>query len=104
MAEWKGYKNVPRMYKDDGDNLRFAYYNYTYSRQTVSLVNMLFGEILKDFSIFKDFSEEIVDDIHIRMLPTFPYEVVLEFSFPKYDLEHVDLSQFEKMPNDFCKL
>lgn len=98
MAEWKNYKNVRRMYKYDGDNLTFAYCNYTYSNQTVSLVNMLFEEILKDFP------EALAENIHIRMLPVFPYELVLKFSFPKWELEHFDLSQFEEMPNDFVNL
>lgn len=62
---------------------------------TVSLVNMLFEEIQKDFP------EESADNIHIQMLPVFPNEIVLQVAFPRYECEHLDLSQFKKMPDDF---
>ena len=95
MTEWSAYKNVRKLYKEDGEYLIFAYYNWSYSRQTVNLVNMLFEEIQKDFP------EESADNIHIKMLPAAPHEIVLQLAFPKYEVEHLDLSQFEKMPNDF---
>lgn len=95
MAEWNAYKNVRRLYKEDGDYLKFAYYNQTYSRQTVNLVNMLFEEIQKDFP------DELADNVHIKMLQTFPNEIVLQIAFPKYEVEYLDLSRFEKMPDDF---
>lgn len=95
MAEWKDYKNVRRLYKEDDDYLTFTYYNWSYTRHTVNLVNMLLEEI------HRDFPEESADNIHIRMLPTFPYEIALHFAFPKYEVEHLDLSKFEKMPDDF---
>ena len=95
MVEWNAYKNVRRLYKEDGDHLIFAYYNWPYSCQTVNLVNMLFEEIQKDFP------EESANNIHIKMLPAFPYEIVLQFAFSKYEVKRLDLSQFEKMPDDF---
>ena len=95
MAEWNAYKNVRRLYKDYGEHLTFAYCNRSYSCQTVSLVNMLFEEIQKDFP------EKSANEIHIRILSAFPNEIVLAFAFPKYDIKHLDLSQFEKMPDDF---
>lgn len=76
MAEWKYYKNVQKLYKDNGDYLTFAYYNWSYSCQTVALVNMLFEEI------HRDFPEQPAEDIYIKMLPTFPHEIVLQFSLP----------------------
>ena len=95
MAKWNAYKNVRRLYKEDGDYLKFAYYNQTYSLQTVSLVNMLCEEIRKDFP------DESADNIHIKMLRIFPYEIVLIVVFLQDEVEHLDLSQFEKMPDDF---
>lgn len=93
MAEWQQFKNVRRLYTDDGDHLTFAYLNQSYSRKTVDVVNMLFEEIQKDFP------EESAENVHIRMLAAFPHEIVLEFSFPKYEVEHLDLSQFEERPD-----
>lgn len=97
MVEWNNYKNVRRLYKKEGNYVTFAYYNWSYTCRTVNLVNMLFEEILKDFP------KQSAENVHIEMLPNFPHEIVLTFSFPKYEIKHLNLSQFEKMPNDFWK-
>lgn len=95
MKKWKDYKNVRKLYKEDGNYIIFVYYNRLYSRQTVSLVNMLFKEVQKDFP------KKSADDIHIKMLKKFPFEVVLEFSYLKSDVKYLDMSKFKKMPKNF---
>lgn len=95
MSEGKGLKSIRKGYKDDGDFLTFAYCNKTYSCQTVSLVNMLFEEILKDFP------KQSADNVCIKMLSDFPYTILLQFSYPKREVKHLDLSQFEENPDDF---
>lgn len=98
MAEWTNYKSIRKLCKDDGDHLKFIYYNWSYSRQTVSLVDMLLEEI------HKDFPEQSSDNIFIEMLPKFPHEILLYFYCLKDEVKDFDLSQFEKMPDDINEL
>ena len=51
---------------------------------------MLFEEIRKDFPKISP------DDVHIRMMPEFPFEVVLQFSYLKDEVQNIDFSQFKK--------
>ena len=97
MKKWTDSKDVWKLCQEDKEYLRFSYYNWSYSRQTVSLVNMLFEEIRKDFPKISP------DDVHIRMMPEFPFEVVLQFSYLKDEVQNIDFSQLKKTPKNFLK-
>ena len=98
MAEWKEYKNVRKLVKEKEDFFRVTYYNCTYSRQTVRLVNMLVEEI------HKDFPEVSEGDIFISQLPDLPNETLLTFLIEKSETSRSKISGFEKMPDDLTEL
>lgn len=97
MRKWNDSKDIRKLCQEDKEYLIFSYYNKSYSKQTVSLVNMLFDEIQKDFPRVSQ------DNVHIRMLPVFPYEIVLQFALLRDEIQNVDFSKFKKTPEDFLK-
>lgn len=96
--KWNDYKEIRKLVKEEKDFFRITYYNCTYSRQTVRLVNMLVEEI------HKDFPEVSEGDIFISQLPDLPNETLLTFLIEKSETSQSKIAGFEKMPDDLTEL
>lgn len=102
MADWKYIKQVRKFYevtKEESDYeegyIRFTYCNWTYWGDSVSLVNMLIEEVVKDFPNVS------MDDIHIEKRTLVPYELTLSVTYTLPEIKSLDLSMFEKLPKNF---
>ena len=97
MAEWKRQKWIRRFYEldEEDESIKFVYCNWTYWGSSVSLVNMLYEEILSDFP------NELADNVHVERRNKLPFELTLSLYFPAYEAKNIDLSKFEKLPDDF---
>ena len=102
MADWNYIKWVRKFYEvtkeetdDEEGYIQFTYCNWTYWGNSVSLVNMLTEEIVKDFPNIS------MDDIHIQKRPSVPYELTLSVTCTLSETKNLDLSKFEKLPKNF---
>lgn len=98
--KWNHYKNLRKLYRylEDERYIKFIYYNYSYSRQSLWLVHMLWEELFKDFPFVAE------DDIFISMAPEFPHEILLSIYIDKELVPEEKLSEFEVMPKDLWEL
>lgn len=102
MADWKYFKLVRKFYEitreetdDEEGRIEFTYCNWTYWGNSVNLVNMLTEEIVKDFPNVS------TNDIHIQKRSCAPFELTLNVTYTLSEIQSLDLSRFEKLPEDF---
>ena len=102
MAKWKHIKMIRKFFEvtkkeseDEEGYIEFIYCNWTYSCNSVSLVNLLTEEVKKDFP------KVSTDDIHVQRRTSFPNEITLIVSITISESKNLDLSKFEKLPENF---
>ena len=102
MEKWKHVKMIRKFYEitkketqDEEGYIEFFYCNWTYSHNSVNLINMLTAEVKKDFPNVS------TDYINVQRRNHFPNEIVLIVTFTLSEIKDLNLSKFEELPKDF---
>lgn len=93
------YTNIKRFYDESGrasPYVTLTYMNWTYSRNSVKNVSLLWDEVKKDFP------ELSPEDVFLVWKKTFPHEVGLAFSVKMEQLNHIK-RKCEELPKEIIK-